>query len=485
MSGLRDEPSPFETLSEQLAGRPSLVAFGALVIGLSTAFSVVNVVYAVLLAALVFRRLKSLVLLLVPLLVGLLLRPLPVQPVTEKGQTLRGIVEVVGVPNVTPKGQTMPVLFEGKRYRLFVKGESDATMGDRLAVEGDIEPFRDVGSSPRYEAGMVFPDSPPTLISRGFFFWRLGGEVRASFLHFLDQFSDVRTQPTIAALCFNVTAGLSDGDWDLLRRSGTIHIVSTSGLHVVIVAAALALALAKTSVPRWAQLLILLALLLLYSAAAGFRPPMLRSVVMVLVWLAAYFFRRSPDGLSALSFAGIVQLLIWPPSVADIGFQLSFATVGSLVLFGPRWQSRPGASVVKRALFAARDLVWVSTVASLTALPLLLYHFHEASLVAPLGNILVVPFVAPVVIGSLIAWMLSAVAPVALFIMKVLVDPLAAWIGVAVGTVGSLPFGYFASGPVSPIWSVMMGLGLLLAWRPRFRPADDVEGVVPTGVVVS
>ena len=98
---------------------------------------------------------------------------------------------------------------------------------------------------------------------------------------------------------FQLTSGLDSDDWHELRASGTTHIVSTSGLHVLIAGFALLFLLTKSDLPRPLQIVLLLVCLLLYGGAAGLRPPIIRAIVMIGVALSAYLFRKGVDLISA------------------------------------------------------------------------------------------------------------------------------------------------------------------------------------------
>ena len=114
---------------------------------------------------------------------------------------------------------------------------------------------------------------------------------------------------------------------DAFARTGTIHILSTSGLHLSVFAAVL-VALFGRGKPL--PTLLALALLWTYALAAGTGGAVMRSAVMTTTLLLAPLLKREAEPLHTLAFAAILILLAEPLALYDPGTQLSFATVATL-----------------------------------------------------------------------------------------------------------------------------------------------------------
>ena len=101
---------------------------------------------------------------------------------------------------------------------------------------------------------------------------------------------------------------------------------------------------------------------------------------------------------SALALAALVMLLAAPPVLWDVGFQLSLLATAGLIWFG---------AAVERRLPAwpgwIREPVALTLAAQLTTLPVILVNFERLSLVAPIANVLVVPFVPVAMLFSALA----------------------------------------------------------------------------------
>ena len=458
-------------MQQELAQRPIVCYFLGLCAGLSCGFSPWNGAVVLVFVPLLWRQ-RSLLVLLAAFLVGVLARPQPQPLVKVSGGFFAGQALVVTVPSTVRSGLATVVESEGKRYRLFLPASSPVNLGDIVKLRGAIVPLKPEAKPQKLEVASLRLESPVQTVHQGFWGWKAAMQVRRSFVAFIE----TNCQPVLVgllnALSFNVTGDLGEDLNQSLRSTGTMHIVSASGLHVAIVSGALAWLLLMAPVPRWAQLLVLVGLLAFYAAAAGFHPPMIRAVAMVMVASFAYAFGREPDALSALALVGTCNLLWEPEAVAALGFQLSYLAVGFLVLFGTLPRIPDG--LVARISSVARSLVRTSVVATVATAPLLAYAFGEIPVLSVLSNLLVLPFLMVVVVGSLVAWILSGVASVGVFVLRFLVEPVGGWILAVIEKIGSWDASVVSVPPFSPLWVVFVYFCLAALFAPIKRPADTL-----------
>jgi ComEC/Rec2-related protein len=112
---------------------------------------------------------------------------------------------------------------------------------------------------------------------------------------------------------------------DAYITSGTAHFLAISGLHLALFAAFLGIAL--WFMPRRPRMLVIGIAVALYAAIAGFRPSVLRALIMILFYLGAVFFRRQRQGIAAIAAAAVFVLFVNPFDLLGPGFQLSFGGV--------------------------------------------------------------------------------------------------------------------------------------------------------------
>ncbi|MBI5358613.1 ComEC/Rec2 family competence protein [Candidatus Amesbacteria bacterium] len=159
-------------------------------------------------------------------------------------------------------------------------------------------------------------------------------------------------------------------------RDGLSHIIAASGYNVVMVSGWLAYFGRKI---KHQKLMILSGLLgtILYMLLAGLTASIIRAGIMSILSFTALIYGRKSDAIWSLLITAVIMILWNPWYIADIGFQLSVAaTLGVLVSSGSE--------------------INILLMVQLFTIPLILHHFGQLSLVAPIANLLVVwtvPFI--------------------------------------------------------------------------------------------
>ena len=120
------------------------------------------------------------------------------------------------------------------------------------------------------------------------------------------------------------------------RNSGSLHILAVSGLHVGLIAGVFFLCFSR--LPTKPTYLLTILAVVLYATVVGFRPSVFRASTMVILFLFGSIIDRDTDRFNLLAIAAFILLLINPAQLWDVGFQLSFAAVASILFFMPKWQ---------------------------------------------------------------------------------------------------------------------------------------------------
>lgn len=215
--------------------------------------------------------------------------------------------------------------------------------------------------------------------------------------------------PLVAGLAVGYRNDITDAQWDVLRGTGTSHLMAISGLHVGMVAG-LAFFLGQWLCRRFVRLsgrlpapviaaVIALLAAALYAALAGFSVPTRRALIMLSVVLGALMLRRPLPPWRALAAALLTVLVLDPLAVLGAGFWLSFGAVAVIAyaLGWRRFPPHPGSVVTGK--LAALWRVQCAVVLGLAPLTLLFFkHIPAASLAAnlvaiPVFSFLVVPLV--------------------------------------------------------------------------------------------
>ena len=234
----------------------------------------------------------------------------------------------------------------------------------------------------------------------------------------------------IRGLTIGDTQGLSGVTVDRFRRSGLSHLLAVSGSNVAIVLAGVAV-LAS----RWSfriRIAAGVAGLFLYVVVVGPDASVLRAAAMGAVGLVAVATGRQAEPLHALGLALLSIILLRPQIVFAVGLHLSLAATLGIIL----WAARIHRRLALPSLVALPLAVTLS--AQIAVLPLLLGVFGEASVVAPVTNLLAAAAVPPATIFGLVAAVAGAVHPGLGGSVLRVAEPFAAWI-LLVGRVGSEP----------------------------------------------
>ncbi len=184
---------------------------------------------------------------------------------------------------------------------------------------------------------------------------------------------------------------------DSYKKSGVIHVLAISGLHVGVVYLFFTIIFKILFLHhKQTQFFIVTAGLLFYAAMSGFSPSVLRACIMCILLQFGKMIGRKNSSLNVVFVSGYVLLLYNSNYLFDIGFQLSYCAV-SFIIYGFPILSNlyaPKSQVLKHAL----DLHWVNCLAFLGTTPLLLFHFEIIYLGSLLAGLLIVPLISLVLI---------------------------------------------------------------------------------------
>lgn len=222
-----------------------------------------------------------------------------------------------------PRGALTPNDFDSRKY-LRCQGVWKTFFADKIEVVGS--------------AG--FPDDALAL----------AGRLRDRCLSALAAGLPDDTKAFLAGITLGYRQSVPAADKRNFVRSGTVHILAISGMHVVVIAAVLALLLRW--VPHRIRYLSLPTVLALYIFLIGAPPSAVRALVMItVVCVFKALLARQPH-LNGLAFAAVVLLLVNPFTINDLGFQYSF-TVTAFLLLPARLAKEWGAAAKEKSRWIA------------------------------------------------------------------------------------------------------------------------------------
>ncbi|TSC61298.1 MAG: hypothetical protein G01um1014107_53 [Parcubacteria group bacterium Gr01-1014_107] len=279
-----------------------------------------------------------------------------------------------------------------------------------------------------------------------------------------------------------ISAAINLGDAQLIPKNikenfskvGIQHIVAISGMNITIIAGILAAVLSKTKLSRWVFFIVSI-FLIFYVVLVGYPASAVRAGIMGLVLLLAEKVKRQYFAERALILAAFLMLIFNPLLLRyDVGFQLSFLAVLGIATSAPFFQN-----LLKRFL----KIKWLTQITAITlaaqifTLPILIYNFGIFSVVSPLANILVVPFIPLIIFGGFLAMIGGIVSE---------------WLGIFLGFpiylvlkyitslsefLANLPWSFRTISGVSVFWVILYYLSLMPAafWLKGPAKIDSAE----------
>jgi competence protein ComEC len=218
---------------------------------------------------------------------------------------------------------------------------------------------------------------------------------------------------------------------DEFSYTGTAHLLAISGLHLTIIAGILvSLGIRIFGRKGYVYVWMTIAAIWLYAVLTGMNPPVLRSVQMISLFLAAELFGRQRSSIIALFFAAALMSGFNPQLLWDPSFQLSFAAMVGLVFIFPLLQSLSRRVIISRfgetgilsgITTTIADSFGVSFSAITAVWPLIAYYFGTISPVAPVATF----FTLPALPGIIVAGFLTGVTGLIFFPAAQVI----AWIG--------------------------------------------------------
>ena len=184
-----------------------------------------------------------------------------------------------------------------------------------------------------------------------------------------------------------------------LNSAGLSHILALSGMHVAIIIALLSFLLFPLTFIRYQKIRIWAIILLVwtYIAITGFAYSAVRAGIMAILLFGSLLLERKNSALNGLLFATLIILLISPYALWDIGLQLSFLCVASIIIFTPALN--PVDHHHHPKLYKFFNLILLSLITSIATWALIAYYFKNIPLLFLPANLLLVPFL-PVFVGG-------------------------------------------------------------------------------------
>ena len=216
----------------------------------------------------------------------------------------------------------------------------------------------------------------------------------------------------VSAVAFGAREDLEPETTQSFSKTGVIHVLAVSGMNVGIIYVVIEFLL-RFMIRKKAGVIIQTLIILLslwgYALITGLSASVLRAAAMFSFIVVGKSLSRRPEIYNILASSAFVLLCFNPFLVYDVGFQLSYAAVFSIVYFHPY--------LYKLLYFKywIPDQIWillsVSVAAQIGTLPFLLHYFHQFPTWFLLANLMVIPLVSLILYLSFIVFAVAPLVP--------------------------------------------------------------------------
>ncbi|MGC1182459.1 DNA internalization-related competence protein ComEC/Rec2 [Legionella sp.] len=221
----------------------------------------------------------------------------------------------------------------------------------------------------------------------------------------------------VEALTLNLTQHISQEDWELFRRTGTIHLFGISGEHIALISGLIywlstwlwsrsAYCCLFIPAPYVASICGLLAAIF-YAFLAGFDPPVQRALMGCFFYTLCSLGKQRFSPWQVWRYALCAVLCLEPHSVFMQGFYFSFLAVACLLLTQQRWRLKGYKSSLALQLSCLIGLM-----------PLTLYWYSYGSINGFIANLFAIPLVGFLIVPLALLTMLVSSYSWAWLLMK-------------------------------------------------------------------
>ena len=265
--------------------------------------------------------------------------------------------------------------------------------------------------------------------------------------------------------------------WGIFKKTGTLHILAISGLHVGIMYFIFRIVLKIFRFPRAAGIVFSVLFLICYAMLAGGRASTVRAVVMFSILALGQILKRKMAFFNLIGLSALVILIASPNQVFDMGFILSYSAVLSIVYFSPKIYAilnpKRNQKAVRSVKEKVKDFFLGSIAVSLSAwlglTPLTAHFFGTISPIVVVANLIAVPLLF-FIMGSGLAFL--SIGFISVGLAQVLSESMWFFLILLVKSMNALshiPFAYLEIGRIPVYMVVYCYIGLIVLFSLKIK----------------
>lgn len=290
--------------------------------------------------------------------------------------------------------------------------------------------------------------------------------------------TDTLTRGFILAMLLGDRHALSEEVWEDFQQAGLTHLLVVSGFNLALVGWILYYILRfilrfLRRANRGLKISFVMAGTLFFGFLVGIQPSVTRAVIFGEILLLSKLLERKPDLANITASAALINLIFQPLDLFNIGFQLSYGAVFSLTLIAPaidryllpkKNDAKPKTRRWREKIL--RGMIGTSAVL-IGTFPIVLFHFHQVSLIAILANLVTIPLASVATIISVFLIPLAAISP---SLASLYADALGVIVHLMTAVAryaGQAPFAIVRLPHPSALFLVLYSLGILYVIRSK------------------
>lgn len=265
----------------------------------------------------------------------------------------------------------------------------------------------------------------------------------------------------LSALTMGYKSLLDDETQRVFSASGAMHILAVSGLHVGILFTTLSaflFFLSRIKRGKYIKAFILICFLWIYAFFTGLSPSVIRASLMFSLVIIGNAYNRNTNIYNTLSSSAFLILAINPMLITNVGFQLSYVAVLSIVFFYPHFYK--SLYIKNRWIDSVWSLICVSFAAQLGTFALGLYYFNQFPNYFLLTNLYAIPLAFIVLYLAIALIVLSPIAYVS-DLLGWLLDGSLSLLNYLIRLTESLPYSTSTGISISVSQTIFLILGII------------------------
>lgn len=289
-------------------------------------------------------------------------------------------------------------------------------------------------------------------------------------LNIRDNFLEIFSRNGLEGSQLAVLSALTLGYKDMLDEetkkvyssTGAMHILAVSGLHVGILYFILALALGmlpKTRLIKFINLIVILLFLWFFAILTGLSPSVSRSAFMFSLVAIGQSFAFRSNIYNTISATAFGLLISNPANLFNLGFQLSFGAVLSIIIFYP--VIHKSLYFKNKALEYTWSLISVSIAAQIGTLPLTMLYFAQFPTYFVATNLLAIPLATITLYLAVVLLIISPIPTIALWVGKIL-NSVVKLLNFGLSSIESIPGSTIGGLHISSVQLTLLITGLFL-----------------------